>query len=192
MHAGNTRGGDIVPPAHGKHLGAGEPRGIGPGAERDGQHHDRHRGADDADEGERQQEARHDLEGIDHAHQRLVGNPSGKARRKPHRKADRQRRQRRGEADEERGARAMHDAGQDVAAEPVGAERKGGIGEGRRQRPAGDPQRIAGEEDGRQQREKREQDEDGKAGRPLRPAQHVADKLHAPRSAVPTRGSSAA
>ena len=52
---------------------------------------------------------------------------------------------RRGDADGQRGARAVHQAGQHVASEPVGAERKGGVGEGRHQRRADDRQRIARE-----------------------------------------------
>ena len=86
----------------------------------------RQRRAGDADEGERQQKARHDLEGVDDAHQRLVDQPAGKAGKRADQRADDDRDRGRGDADGQRGARAVHQSGQHVAAEPVGAEREGG------------------------------------------------------------------
>ena len=124
VHADDAGGGDIVALADRQHLGARQPRRPGPGAERDGEDHHRQRGADDADEGQRQQEARHDLEGVDDAHQRLVDQPAGEARERADQRADDDGDDGCGDADGERGARAVHQAGQHVAAEPVGAERK--------------------------------------------------------------------
>ena len=69
-------------------------------------------------------------------HQRLVDEAAGEARERADHHADQHRDQRRGEADGERGARAVDHPGEEVAAQPVGAERKGRVGEGRDQRPA--------------------------------------------------------
>ena len=98
-------------------------RRAGPGAERDCDHDGGERRAGDADEGQRQQKARHGLECIGHAHQHVVDDPPAKPARGADKAADDDRRGRRGKPDNKRRAGAMEQSGQHVAAEPVRAQR---------------------------------------------------------------------
>ena len=88
-------------------------------------------GAGDADEGQRQQEARHGLEGVDDAHQRLVDQSAGEAGERADQRADRSARRTRRRCPPSAMRGAMDKLGQHVAAEPVGAERQRGVLEGR-------------------------------------------------------------
>ena len=123
-HADDAGRRDIVAFADRQHFGARNAGRAGPGRQRNGDHHDAERGADDADEGQRQQEAGHGLERIGDAHQHLVGDAADEAGQRADDRADGDRGCRRGERDGQRRARAVHDAGQHVAAEPVGAKRQ--------------------------------------------------------------------
>ena len=129
-------------------------------------HHDAERWADDADEGQRQQEARHGLEGVGDAHQHLVDDAAGKAGERADDRADDDRRRGGGKPDGERGAGAVNDAGQHVAAEPVGAERQRPVLE-RRAAAAGPAidSGSRGKEQRRQQRHGGQRQQDERAGR---------------------------
>ena len=194
MHADDAGARHIVALADRQHFGARHARRAGPGRERDGRHHDAERRADDADEGQRQQEARHGLEGVGDAHQHLVRQSAGEAGQGADDGADGERGGGGREPDHQRGAGAVEQFGQHVAAEPVGAERQRPILERRRQRRTGDGQRIAGKQKRGDKCHQGEGGEDERAGNRLGrtekagPAAH-AWASHVRASLVPTRGS---
>ena len=78
----------------------------------------------DRDQHDGQREGRDGLEELGEAHQRIVDEAAGIAGDGAERHADQQRDQRRDHADHQRDPRAMDEAGGDVAAERVGAERE--------------------------------------------------------------------
>ena len=109
--------------------------------------HDGERRADDADEGQRQQEAGDGLERVGDAHQDLVDQPAGKAGQRADDRADDEGCGGCGQSHGQRGARAMKQFGQHVAAETVGAERQRPVLKRRQQGRAGDGLRVAGEDE---------------------------------------------
>ena len=115
--------GDEIALADGEHFGARNPRRSGPGAERDGATTTGSDGPSDADEGQRQQKARHGLEGIGQAHQNVVDEAAREAGRGADKAPTTIARGRRGKPDSKRRARAMEQAGQHIAAEAVRAQR---------------------------------------------------------------------
>ncbi len=86
----------------------------------------------------------------------------------------------------------MEQAGQYVAAEPVGAERQRRIGKRRQQRRAGDAEGIAGGNPRRKHRgsgdDRQQRDADGAC----RNGKQSAQKAHTEPSEAPMRGSSTA
>ncbi len=189
MHADGAGGLHIVALADAQHLRPHQPCRIRPCAERNGQNDCRHGGADGADEGKRQQEVRHDLEGIGDAHQRFIHEAVGKTGNRADNGAENKCCGGRTHADEQRCLRAMGKFGQHIAAQPVGAERQGDIRKGRNQRLADDRQRVAGKQEGCGERNYRQQCEDDGARHTFEAAQEPENEIHAALSPLPMRGS---
>ena len=120
---------DELPLLERERAGARQARERGDAHHADRQHGVERAGAQDRDDDHREQDRGHRQEEVEHAHDRGVGEAAREAaeeaERHPHRSAD----QHRDRAGEERDARAVDHAAQDVPAELVGAE---GVGEGRR------------------------------------------------------------
>ena len=185
--------GDVVALADRQHFGARDARRSGPGAERDGDHDHAERRADDADEGQRQQEARHGLEGVGDAHQHLVDEAAGKAGQRADHRADDERRggrrERRPPARCGRRGTMPASTSRPSRSVPSGSDQSW---KRRQQRRPGDRQRVAGKEQRREQRQRSEQpSKDQRAGQRLPACAGTAATLM-PASLAPTRGSSKA
>lgn len=158
-------------------------------SERDRDDDDSQRRPDDADEGQRQEEARHGLESVGDAHQHLVDETAGKAGQRADHRADEQGGGSRGQSDRQRGAGAVEEFSQYIAAEPVCAERQGPVLKWWKQRRAGNGLWIAGKEQRCRQRHGEERYQDDRPGDSLGRTQEASDRAHPLASLAPTRGS---
>jgi hypothetical protein len=119
---------------------------------------------------------------------RMSASSTKPPRRRPERHADDKRDGGRHDAEEERDARAVHEARHDVAPECVGSERKALERIGREERPPDEPPRRRGIEDGSKRR-------DGDHRQQHQAADHRAAVAHEPpeeaHPATSMRGSAA-
>lgn len=148
MHPDGAGGLHIIPLADTQHLRPHQPCWIRPGAKRNRKDDDGHGWADGADEGERQKEIRHDLEGVGNTHQRLIYEATGKSGNCADDGADHEGGGGSADADEQGCLRTVGKSRQYIAAQPVGAEGEGGVGEGRDERLTDDRQRVTGKQKG--------------------------------------------
>ena len=113
-------------------LGVDDARGLHPVHQRDHHGDDPQAGLEHGGEADRQQQRRKRHHQVGEAHQRGADPAAEIAGGDADQRADQQRRAIGDDADDQRGARAVEDAGQQVAAEQVGAEPEGGVGRQRR------------------------------------------------------------
>ena len=113
-------------------LGVDDARGLHPVHQRDHHGDDPQARLEDRGEADRQQQRREGHHQVGEAHQRAADPAAEIAGGDADQRADQQRRAIGDDADDQRGARAEEDAGQQVAAEQVGAEPEVGVGRQRR------------------------------------------------------------